>query len=369
MPLSMAGMPWSGEHRGCAVSTFLGNGRSVVVTQRAFRRHFNIPRHGSVPDGKTIRRWAKALHHTGSTRRPRSHGRPKTVRTPENVALVEAAVQRSPRRSARKQALALNMSNRSLRRILRYDLSFHPYKIMVVQELKPADFENRKNCCQEMLNRIPEESTFFSSDEAHFHVSGSVNKQNFRYWAEVNPRQLHQRPLHSPKVTVWCAVSKLGIIGPYFFEEDEKTVTVTSQRYLSMLKDFFEPKLNKLREEVNPRDIWFQQDGATSHTAQVVMIKLQQMFPACLVSRKGDVEWPARSPDLSICDFFLWGYLKERVFRSRPHNVEELKLRIREEIAAIPLEMCQRATENFRKRLQQCINIDGHYLSDTIFKK
>jgi hypothetical protein len=26
------------------------------------------------------------------------------------------------------------------------------------------------------------------SDEVHFHVSGYVNKQNFRYWAEENNR-------------------------------------------------------------------------------------------------------------------------------------------------------------------------------------
>ena len=99
-------------------------------------------------------------------------GRPKTL---ENVALVKAAVEQSPRRSTQKHSLALAMSNQSLRRILRYDLSFHPYKIMIVQELKPTDFENRRNCCQEMLNHIPEPLTFFSSDGAHFHLSGAVN--------------------------------------------------------------------------------------------------------------------------------------------------------------------------------------------------
>ena len=116
-------------------------------------------------------------------------------------------------------------------------------------------------------------------------------------------------------------------------------------------------------------DIWFQQDGATAHTANISMVKLRQMFPTRLVSRSGDVDWPPRSPDLNICDFFLWGYLKEKVFSSRPHTLEELKLRIREEIAAIPLEMCLRAAENFRHRLQQCIDADGHHLPDTIFKK
>jgi hypothetical protein len=53
------------------------------------------------------------------------------------------------------------------------------------------------------------------------------------------------------------------------------------------------------------------------------------------------VGWPARSPDLSICDFFLWGYLKEKVFKHRPHTQPELKEWIIEEVNAIPGEMCE----------------------------
>ena len=39
------------------------------------------------------------------------------------------------------------------------------------------------------------------------------------------------------------------------------------------------------------------------------------LFPGLLITLRGDVEWPARSPDLSPCDVFLWGYLKEKVFK------------------------------------------------------
>ncbi|KAJ4425331.1 hypothetical protein ANN_28251 [Periplaneta americana] len=39
------------------------------------------------------------------------------------------------------------------------------------------------------------------SDEAHFELSGSVNKHNVRYWSA---RQLQMKPLHSQKVAVWC---------------------------------------------------------------------------------------------------------------------------------------------------------------------
>ena len=74
----------------------------------------------------------------------------------------------------------------------------------------------------------------FFSDEAHFHLSGTVNKQNSRYWSESNPQELHQRAAHDPKVTVWCAVFNFGVLGPYFFEEDDVTVTVNSDRYCAI---------------------------------------------------------------------------------------------------------------------------------------
>ena len=66
--------------------------------------------------------------------------------------------------------------------------------------------------------------------------------------------------------------------------------------------------------------------------------------------------------------FFPVRLLKEKVFKHRPHTLEELKTRIREEIAAIPIDMCQKAVENFRNRLHQCIAAGGHHLADVIFK-
>ena len=81
------------------------------------------------------------------------------------------------------------------------------------------------------------------SDEVHFHLNGTVYKQNFRYWASENSHELHQRPLYSPKVTVWCGLGKCGIFGPFFFEEGEETAAVTSDRYIRMLENCFLPEL------------------------------------------------------------------------------------------------------------------------------
>ena len=123
---------------------------------------------------------------------------------------------------------------------------------MVVQELSESDYETRTNLSRDILQSIPPTSVTICSDEAHFHLSGTVNKQNFRYWSQNNPRELHQRPLHSPKVTVWCAMGSFGVWGPYFFEEGGATVTVTSDRYCEMLERFLRPKVAQLLADHEP---------------------------------------------------------------------------------------------------------------------
>jgi len=89
-------------------------------------------------------------------------------------------------------------------------------------------------------------STLLMTDEAHFHLSGYVNKQNYRYWAPENPQDLHQRPLHSEILTVWCGIATFGVLGPYLFEDNEgAAVTVTSECYVAMIRNFYEPKLRR----------------------------------------------------------------------------------------------------------------------------
>ncbi|GFW05476.1 putative transposase [Trichonephila clavipes] len=67
------------------------------------------------------------------------------------------------------------------------------------------------------------------SDEAHFWLNGYVNKQNCRIFA--NPQVYVETPLHSEKLTVWCALWAGGIIGPYIFNNDQgHNVTVNGER-------------------------------------------------------------------------------------------------------------------------------------------
>lgn len=45
-----------------------------------------------------------------------------------------------------------------------------------------------------------------------------ANKQNFRIGSEEYTRNIHEKPTQSKRVTVWCALWSVGVIGPYIFE-------------------------------------------------------------------------------------------------------------------------------------------------------
>jgi hypothetical protein len=116
--------------------------------------------------------------------------------------------------------------------------------------------------------------------------------------------------------------------------------------------------------------MFFQQDGATIHTARDSVEAVRNLFPNHVFSRYGDITWPARSPELSACDFFLRGNLKYQVFKApAPHTVQEFKYRIQQEVKRIPVDMLQGVMGDVRKRFTECLERNCGHLNDVIFGK
>ena len=93
----------------------------------------------------------------------------------------------------RRHSAAIGLSHRSVRRILHKDLNFLPYKIAIIQDLSDRDMANRRISSEQLLEMLNDDgviSTVLMTDEAHFHLSGYVNKQDYRYWAPENPQEL-----------------------------------------------------------------------------------------------------------------------------------------------------------------------------------
>jgi hypothetical protein len=97
---------------------------------------------------------------------------------------------------------------------------------------------------------------------------------------------------------------------------------VNSERYVNnILESFFQ-----ILTEEEKQHAHFQQDNATAHTSQHSMEALHEIFGERIISRG---LWPPCSPDLSVCDFYLWRKLKQNVYRNNPRTLEALENEIR----------------------------------------
>ncbi|GFV14149.1 transposable element Tc3 transposase [Trichonephila clavipes] len=160
------------------------------------------------------------------------------------------------------------------------------------------------------------------SDEAHFWLNGYVNKQNCRIWSEANPQAYVETPLHPEKLTVWCALWAGGIIGPYFFKNDEgHNVAVNGDRYRAMITNFFIPELNN--NEV--QELLFQQDNRFIERHSLV-------------------------------------------YADKPQTLDHLEDNIRRVIADIRPQMLEKVIENWTSRLDYIRASRGSSMPEIIFK-
>ncbi|GFS89271.1 uncharacterized protein TNCV_1259971 [Trichonephila clavipes] len=96
-----------------------------------------------------------------------------------------------------------------------------------------------------------------------------------------------------------------------------------------MITNVFIPELNNH----DVQELWFQQDGATCHTARATIYLLKETFGDRLISRFGPVNWPPRSCDLTPLDYFLWGYVKSLVYADKPQTLDHLEDDVRRVVA------------------------------------
>lgn len=361
----MAG--YTKDQRVFIIEQYLKSNESLAGTVRKFRakygRNINL-------SSSTVKRLVAKFRESGSINDVHSTGRPKTSRSNGNIESVRQNVREHPGTSIRHRGQELQISRSSLQRILTKDLHLHAYKVQITQELKPRDHGQRREFVEWIIDRQNRDADFSNkiifSDEAHFHLDGFVNRQNCRIWGSENPHVIVQKQMHPQRVTVWCGFWAEGIIGPYFFQNEAgQAVTVNGARYRNMITRFFLAEL----EDIDVEAMWFQQDGATCHTAGETMQLLHETFPSRVISRFGDQNWPPRSCDLTPLDFFLWGYLKSKVYANKPTTIHALKQEIRRCIGEIQPHLCKMVIENFDKRVRMCQQSLGGHLPDVLFHK
>ena len=325
---------------------------NIMEVQRQFRRHF----HKDPPTRRTIARIRDKFETDGTVHdvhKERS-GRPRSSTTPAKENQLLETLHRSPRKSVRQMARETGIPKSSAHHILKR-INWKSYIPKLIHALNEDDPDRRAEFCEWYLGKCEEDAAFPSkivwSDEASFKLNGSINRHNCTYWAPENPHVTMEHHLNLPGVTVWCGISALGILGPFFFDQ-----TVTGDVYLNLLQESVGPRVEEI---FGDEEIYFQQDGAPPHYHRDVRAYLEATFPNRWIGRRGSVDFPARSPDLTPMDFFLWGYLKDKVYGSKPATVDELKEEIERQCLAVPNEMIRNAVESIGPRYRLCLERDG----------
>ena len=157
-------MAWTYEEKAFCVEAYFET-KSIVAVQAQFRRRYQCrlcPRHKCIYEWfKNFRTHWAILNLNAKGNRETHSGRPKTSRTPENIAAARDSVVRSPSKSLRLRSQELGIDGESVRGILITDLHLCPYQIQIKHKLTPDDMRKRVTMCEWFCGKIDEDPGFW----------------------------------------------------------------------------------------------------------------------------------------------------------------------------------------------------------------
>lgn len=330
--------------------------RNSVIALPAIVRELQHLRVNKMFVYRTIMRY----NDTGSIAKRFRGGPGKTATSSEMVRKVKARIQRNPRQSAAKLSKDLNVSDSSIRRILKNELKLKPYKIQKVQDLTPAQTAVRlqRSKALKALHAAGNLQNLVFSGEHFFTVQQYVNKQNDRVWLQNKSNDNLQNRLAVRKqapasVMVWAAVTANGRSPLVFIDQGVKVNQEVYQQ--KVLNDALIPWA---RKQFGANRWTFQQDSAPSHKARLTQQFLHDHVPQFISSQ----QWPPYSPDLNPMDFSIWSILEAKVSTKKYQSVETLKSALRREWSRIPQDHIRAACNAFIKRIDAVIRARGSYI-------
>ncbi|KAJ4438070.1 hypothetical protein ANN_14009 [Periplaneta americana] len=236
--------------------------------------------------------WYQQFKDTGCMCKGKSTGRPTVERVRESFV-------HSPQKSTAHGSRKIGIPQQTVE-----ELKFKPYRLQLLQHLKAEDYGRHLQFCTTMQEAMEDEdftSKLIFSDECTFHLSGVVN--------------LHNTKMYGP---FFSCENTYGYILPRYV--DFVFVSTTNRRF---------------------RQFCLPTNGAPPHWMLAVSEYLNHELPNRWIGRIGADDqalfpWPTRSPDLTPCDFYLWGYIKDRVYvPPLPQTLVQLRERISNAVMAI----------------------------------
>lgn len=303
----------------------------------------------------------RRLYETGSVKRNEPGVNPGR-HPPEVEDLILQAFAVDPTTSTRKIAADLGLSTWKVWSTMHREGKY-PFHGIGVQGLEDGDPIRRSQFCRFLLNSDIENERFLESilwtDESNFSKEGICNFHNLHEWADKheNPHWKKQVSFqHKFSVNVWAGVIGHRLIGPYFLPE-----RLNGDSYLEFLQNAL-PELLEGVQFPDDMQIVFQNDGCPAHFRLDVRQYLNDTFPNSWIGRGGPIPWPARSPDLTPLDFYVWGRAKELVYTEEIVSRDHLIRKIREAFQLMQQDrLLHTTTTEVRRRARACIRNNGSH--------
>lgn len=321
------------------------------------------PDWGFNPSG--LRTMVENIKARKTTERKQGSGRPKARRTAEMVDAARQYMDANADATCGDLVKETGLRRTTAQRVLKEDLELKPLRKVTAQRVKESNKEKRLQMCKKWEEDIAsgalDLTKVYWTDEKVFRLGAcSGGNQNLVVWVKNTlkkaelPNDLILREdgkfQGGASVMVSLGLSYRGAGTLRFAPAGTK---INAATYLEIIENTYLPDCHQLYGV--PPDCVFQQDGATSHTANRVQAFCKERFPNFWDKN----HWPANSPDLNPLDFFAWGYLQSQVDKKNPLCLDTLKVAIRQAVAEMPLEMVQKAVLGFEKRVGMCIEAEG----------
>ena len=276
------------------------------------------------------------------------------------INAVKARIRRNPKRSMRAMARDMNVSEKTIRNIVKIDLKMSSFKMQTRQYLTDLQKEKRLARAKILLNKLKagtDTDEIIFSDEKLFTVESSFNRQNDRVLAKSSAdipdstRSVFRRQKPS-SVMVWAVISKTWKSPIIFVPQGVK---VNTNVYIDTI---LTPALQAAKKHFKDKPFIFQQDGAPSHTSKKTQKWCQDHFPGFWSKEV----WPPSSPDLNPMDFCVWSVLEADACASSHVSVEALKSSLEKAWAKMSQETLRKAAEGFRGRIERVIQARGGHI-------
>lgn len=286
-------------------------------------------------------------------------GRPVTASTSQKIARISEMVREDRRLSIRMIGERLGIDKETVRKILHDDLNMSKVCAKLVPKNLSADQKlMRLRICSDVLEQFDNdpsmEERIITCDETWiFQYDVETKRQSMHWKSPASPRSKKGRMSKSKfKAMLIVFFDINGIIMIEWVPEGQ---TVNQHYYLEVLA--------KLRERVRKKrpDLWknkswvLHQDNAPAHNAlSVKQFLADKQIPV--------LDHPPYSPDLAPCDYFLFPKVKSVLKGTHFESMEAVKQKTAELLRALSDEDFKHCFEQWKKRMQRCINSGGEYI-------